>query len=355
MPRPLALAALLLPVLALALALPTRGEAAPKAPPGFFGVDINSGPVDYSEMVAAGVGTTRTIFPFSVIKRERDRYNWSYSDKIVADSATSGINLIPILYGVPPWISDKRNATPLKGRAKTAWDEFLPVLVNRYGPNGTFWAQGGPGEYLPFHPIETWQIWNEPNSMTWWGPRPNPKEYGKVLERSAKTIHALDPNARVMSAGIVAQPTNRHGIPGNEFLDQLLKRRAVAKSIDDIAYHPYSQSVAGVKKQLRGARAVLNRRNSRRTPLWVTEIGWGSKGGKKHPLIKSPTAQRRALRDVFEMALKERRRLNLDGMLWYQWRDGVDDLCLWCQSSGLVDHRGRAKDLLGTFGAIANR
>ncbi len=353
MSRSIALAVLLLPALVLALALPSRGEAA-AAPPGFFGVNINAGPVDYEAMAAANTGVTRMIFPANAFKPTReDGYRWTYGDQIVRSAATRGIDVIPILYGLPHWISDKLNKTPLKGKAKKAWDEYVAVVVSRYGPGGTFWDLK-INQYVPYNPIEVWQIWNEPNSITWWGPKPNAREYGSFLKATANVIHAIDPRAEVMTAGIVAEPTNSHAITGKKYLGQLFKDRGVAKVIDDVAYHPYAGTVAGVKKQLKGARSILNRRRARNTPIWVTEIGWGSKRGRSnHPLIKSKAGQKAALRGSFKMALQMRKRLKLHGMLWYQWRDGRDDLCLWCESSGLVDKKGAAKDLLDVFASLS--
>lgn len=339
----------------LALCLPASSAAVkPAAPPGFFGVDTRStDSADFAEMAAADVGVARTIFPLSAFKHAQDRsYDWGYGDNLLANTARNDIDLIPILYGVPPWISTDLNATPLRGQARGEWRRLLKVLVGRYGPNGDFWAQSPD---LPYHPIETWQIWNEPNSITWWGPRPKPREYATLLKRSARTIHSVDPSAAVLTAGIVAEPTNNHAMLGTRFLARLFAVRGVKSASAAVAYHPYSRTVAAVKGQLHAARHVLRRRGAGSMPIWITEIGWGSKGPRDHPLIKTVKGQNRALRDSFEMVLRNRRRLGLARMLWYQWHDGRDDLCLWCESSGLLDPSSRPKGLLRTFARIATR
>ncbi len=89
------------------------------------------------------------------------------------------------------------------------------------------------------------------------GSKPKPKDYGKVLVRSAAAIHSVDPNAQVMTAGIVAEPTNAHAILGKRFLADLFKSRAVRNAVDIVAYHPYARNVAGVRGQLKQARASL--------------------------------------------------------------------------------------------------
>jgi hypothetical protein len=90
-------------------------------------------------------------------------------------------------------------------------------------------------------------------------------------------------------------------------------------------------------------------------PAWVTEVGWGSDGPRDHPLIKSKLRQRRALENTFELIRKRRSALNIDRVLWYLWQERPDTLCLWCESSGLLDQDADAKRLLGSFRALATR
>lgn len=342
-------------MLLVALCSPARSSAQlPQGQPGFFGVNASGyEPTDFARMAAADVGVTRNVFPFQVLKHGREQpFHWAYSDQFVQLTAWNGIDLIPMIYGAPPWVSEKLNQTVLKGEAKRDWRALLVALVQRYGPNGTFWTEN---PYTPYRPIRVWQIWNEPNSITWWGPRPNPGEYGKVLVRSAQAIHSVDPGAQIMTAGIVARPTNRHAIPGTKYLKKLLRARAVRQAADIVAYHPFAETVGGIRSQLKAARRTLNKRHARATPIWITEIGWGSRGEKGQPLIKSPSAQNRALRDTMKMAIAEQGRLGLGRLLWYQWRDTPSDLCRWCETSGLIGADQQPKPLLATFAAIATR
>lgn len=343
---------MLLAVLAAALCSPAHSSA--QAPPGFFGVNASGfESADFARMAAADVGVTRNVFPYQVLKHGRDQpFHWGYSDPFVQLTAWNSIDLIPMIYGAPSWVSDKLNQTVLKGEAKRDWRALLIALVQRYGPDGSFWAEN---PYTPYHPIRVWQIWNEPNSITWWGPRPDPREYAKVLIRSADAIHSVDPGAQIMTAGIVARPTNRHAITGTKYLKKLLRVRGVRAAADIVAYHPFAESVNVIRSQLKAARRTLNKGHAKSTPIWVTEIGWGSKGKKNQPLIKSPSAQNRALRETMQMAVAEQSRLGLGRLLWYQWRDTPSELCRWCESSGLLDIDDQPKPLLNTFAAVATR
>lgn len=352
----LALVAPIVVAAALLGAAPTPADdpKAIQAPPGFLGVDgLNSTDSDFAEMAAADVGVYRAVFPFGVHKQGRGQpFNWAYADNIVGNTASNGIDLIPMLYGVPNWVSEDLNSTPLEGIARRAWREYLVEFVGRYGSSGSFWAEN---PYTPYRPLDTYQIWNEPNSITWWGPRPDPAEYATLLQRSAEAIHTVDPAARIMTAGIVARPTNSHAIPGVRYMQRLFAIDRAAESADVVAYHPFAPSVGGVKRQLELARRTLHRSKARGVPISITEIGWGTKGPRSHPLLKSVRGQDRALESTFAMIVHNRERLGIERALWFLWRERRDDLCLWCESSGLVRRNFEPKPLLDTFRRIATR
>jgi len=334
------------------LLLPAPADAA-QAPRDFFGVHPRSlEPGDYAEMAGADVGLIRTGFVYAAVRpTEEAPYDWTAYDAVVTGAADQGIDLLPVLLGVPPWISTGRGATPLDSpAAKAAWIDFLTAAVTRYGPGGTFWATypGTP------HPIEDWQVWNEPNSFNNWK-RPSGRAYGKLLTLSAKTIHGLDPAANVVSAGVISQPVNHRAENGDVFLKKMLRSRKAARAADAIAIHPYTGTVRQVRKQIELTREVMDAARLKRTPIWITEIGWGQGPSGTNPLIVSAAKQRRNLRNSFRMTLKKRRKLGIAKVVWYQWRDGHDAVCGWCNTSGLLREDGAPKRLLGEFSAIARR
>jgi polysaccharide biosynthesis protein PslG len=341
---------------ACAMSRPPVASAA-SVQPGFFGVDGSSiTGTDFQRMADANIGSFRTVFPYTAVMKTTDNasdaFDWTPFDFYVGETAKAGIDMVPFAYGVPPWISTLNSTTPFVSKAAMkGWEVLLRSMVERYGPDGDFWADNPD---IPYHPVEVWQVWNEPNSRTWWQPKPDPKAYGKLLVDSAKVIHSVDPTAQIMTAGIVAKPTNAAAILGNDFFKALFKSKAVRKQTDIVAFHPYAPTVTQVEKQLESARSTLNAAGMAKTPIWVTELGWGSKGPKDHPLIMTEAQQENALGGVLRMAADDRKRLGLGRFLWYHWQDTPDDpLCLWCQSSGLIEADGTAKPLLDIFSGIA--
>ena len=350
-PAPIAFVLLLLAF----LLLPGVGRAfgAEAAPPHFFGVNATGLTArDFRMFGSENVETLRTVFPFATVRsRPGEPYDWDAFDAIVRGTASRGIELVPILYGTAPWISPDRSAVPLgDADAVSEWREYLTALVERYGAGGEFWAENPS---IPAQPIEAWQIWNEPNSKTWWGPRPRPSEYALLLKRSAVAIRSADPAARIVTAGIVAHPTNRHGIPGISYVQRLLSLHRSREAIDVLAIHPFAASAAAALRQVAAARGVVERAGVGSMPIWITEIGWGSRGPRDKTLIKSEEGQLRALEETFALALEDRRRLNVRRVLWYHWRDADDELCQWCRTSGLLDRNYREKPLAIAFRRLA--
>ena len=339
-----AVLAIALLALLAAVVVPGRADAA-QAPRGFFGVyPLNPVPGDYAAMADGDVGMIRTGFPYQQWKADHHRF-----DSIVRSAAEQGIDLLPVVVGTD---SSARGATPLDSAvAKANWRDYLTALVERYGPKGDFWSTDGAG--VPKMPITDWQVWNEPNSFNNWA-RPDPKQYGKLLALSAKTIHSADRKATVVSAGVISDPVNRRAEAGASFLRKMVRSKKVAKAADVIAVHPYTAKVKNVAKNIEEARKVLDKAKLKRTPIWVTEIGWGSGAGSS-PLVVPAAKQKRNLRDSFRMMLKERRKLNLGRAIWYQWRDGPDAVCNWCSTSGLLTESGAPKPLFEEFASIARR
>jgi hypothetical protein len=368
--RSIALALLLGALLAIALTVPTRASAAP--PEGYFGIaEPTIRPGDLTGMRRAGAGALRIEFSLGHAKWKRGQpYDWSYFDHLVEGAAGNGLDIVPMLYGTPPWQGSKRGKTPMKSKsALREWDAFLEALVRRYGPvefgnpdRGTFWLEHtffqadpyNPYETrTPYRPITAWQIWNEPNSITWWRPKPSPKQYAALLRRSANVLHGVDPSAQVMTAGIVANPTNSHAIPAKKFVPAMLRTRGTPAAMDILAFHPYAQTAKDALKQMKRMRGTLRKGGDPTAPIWITEIGWGSRGPKGAPLVQKPAQQQRSLTKLMNGALALRDRYGIERLFWYHWRDGPDSLCKWCKTSGLVDKHSQPKELLYRYESVA--
>jgi hypothetical protein len=306
---------------------------------------------DTREMTAAGIGSMRVWFSWAQIEATRGTYDWGPVDRSVATNAKAGLSTLPFLFGTPNWAArmdgwscdyaDCISLAPSTDASRQAFAEFAAAAVRRYGPGGEFWRQQRD---LHPEPIETWQLWNEPNLSSFYAPAVDPAGYAALVQTAAPAIRAEDPNAQILLAGLTGTKTNAKRISSARFLTELYEVPDIADAFDGIAVHPYNRKVRGMLDQVRTARAIADAHGDD-AGLWVTELGWASAGKRRWGLVKSPAGQARLLALALEGLEQNAARWDVRGAYWFAWRDtdrgaGV---CGWCPWSGLIDRVGREK------------
>jgi hypothetical protein len=309
----------------------------------FYGIVSSNHPdaTQFRTMGDARVGTFRFQLDWRRIQpTEGGPFDWSSADSQVDNAAVNGIELLPVLYGSPEWASGSYREPPLGSEEdKQAWKDFLAAAVQRYGPDGAFWQQHP--EIDP-HPIRAWQVWNEVNSPTYWEPNPSPKKYAELLKISDDAISDVDQGAEIILAGMFGTPSRNKGIYSWKFLERLYRINGAASHFDAVAVHPYSPNLAGIKAQIELMRKRMKKAGDAKTPVWVTEIGWGSANTHGQPLNKSLKGQKKMLQKSFDLLLGHRGKWKIKRILWFTWRDPGDGedvtgvVCGWCGSAGLV-------------------
>ena len=96
----------------------------------------------------------------------------------------------------------------------------------------------------------------------------------------------------------------------------------------------------------------MRKAKDRRTPIWITEIGWSSERAN-HRLMVGPKKQASRLRNAFRMLVKNRRKYRIERILWYTWRDYPEQHCRWCNTAGLYGLDGTPKPALAEFKRFA--
>ena len=192
----------------------------------------------------------------------------------MAATARAHIELLPIVLRAPAWAAahpELANSPPA-GTANFA--AYLTALIKRYGPDGSFWSDNPD---LPKNPIESWQIWNEPNHDHYWSDQPYAAGYVRLAKAARAAIKKADPDAVVVAAGFADRSW--------ESISQIY--RAGAKGVfDAIAIHPYTYKVSNVLRMVRYARRSLRQAGDGDRPLWLTEVTWSSgkrPGHKPYP------------------------------------------------------------------------
>lgn len=332
------------------LAVSLLGWAAPAAarkppPRDFFGV-VPQAPLTEGEWqrMEGTVGTVRLPVDWARLEPEPGLHEFEAVDEQVLAAARHGIEILPVVWNTPGWLSRDPLRSPLRFRGGSrAWASFLRVLVRRYGLGGVIWRDQKRKE-----PIRRWQIWNEPNFRLFWHPRPSPVEYARLLRVAARAIRGEDRQAQVVLAGVA--PVGA-GLLTWVFLRRLYRVPGAKKSFDMVALHPYAKSVAEMSRQVKDARTVMAEAGDDATPLLISELGVASWGSFASTFVKGPRGQALFLRRAFARLLSMRGRWRLAGVHWFSWRDRAqpDPHCSFCQGAGLLDLDGRPKPAWSAF------
>jgi Glycosyl hydrolase catalytic core len=342
---------------ALAIATLASGAAAASAsavPGKFWGVVPQATPtLEQLQRLKRG-GADSVRFPVawpSVQPTRNGPFVWSGVDAQVEAAARAGIEVLPFLSGAPAWAVPEA-WVPGTGRTlkapkflpvrnaqqRSAWKRFVVEAVRRYGPRGAFWAERPT---LPRRPIRNWQIWNEAN-FKYFVVRPNPVEYGKLVEVSSAGIGAVDGGARIVLGGLFSNPAEarikrgpRQAYTAREFLQLMYQRTPGIKSkFDGIALHPYTGTHKRLFPYIEEVRRVLEANRDGGKGLWVTELGWSSQPPQPgNSFAKGLRGQVTQLKGAFRLLRDMQRKWHVQRVYWFS----VDDQpgCNFCDGSGL--------------------
>ena len=342
---------MLVALLAVSLLAPSTAAAARSE---FFGIN-HAGKLDtrdFEMLGTARIRTQRVLFNWSMLERSRGSFTWGGTDEFIGSLASHGIRPAPFVWGSPSWVAGSLATPPLESAAdRQAWWGFLKAAAARYGPGGSYWANGYRQQFganaTPL-PIHSWQIWNEPNSAKFFAPSPSPGKYAQLLRISHDAIKSQDPQARIVLAGMLSYANPKSW----DFLDALYDVGNVKGYFDTAALHPYAPDIEMARNALREFRRVITEHNDGQTPIWVTEVGWGSNPPDQGGINKGPAGQETMLRRAFQMVLNNRNAWNVQRLFWYFWRDPATHTpgtCSFCASAGLLWHDQTAKPAYNTF------
>ena len=339
--------------LALAAGAVSAGTASAAVPPGFFGVVPSSlAPNDVARMAQNGVGTVRLGINWAAVEPQPGPRNWTGYDTAVGNLATQHLRAEPLLLGAPAWASTNGRPPIFTSGQRQAWTSFVAELASRYGHGGSFWRAHPE---LPYEPFEHWEVWNEPNLAGFWGGRPSPRQFVRLLRLTKSGIDRSDPAAVIGIGGIFPPPRPRYGVSLQKFMDGIYRVHGARQAFDAVAIHPYASRPKGVLAATREARRIMNRHKDRGTPLWITEVGWTTGGThwRRSPFRATEPQQARFLRKTFRRLLAARQGLRLEHVIWYAWQDAANPNLPFPNYTGLIRGDGSAKPSLGAFSRVA--
>jgi polysaccharide biosynthesis protein PslG len=343
-------------IAAIAVSLAGLAVAAPGAmalPGDFWGVSPQATPSveQFQRLHRGGVDSVRIPISWTSIQPSGGaEANFTAPDQLVTGAAAAGLNVLPFVYDAPPWAvtparvpgsSAKAPKTlPVKtGAQRTAWSNFLKLVVGRYGPGGSFWAANPD---LPESPIRTWQIWNEEN-FKYFVVRPSPSDYGKLVNVSYAAIKSVDRGAKLILGGMFARPKEAEfkGKPpqayfATDFLDQVYRSTPGIKTkFVGVALHPYTTKYQQLTPDIEEFLTVLKANHDAGKKLWITEIGWSSEPkSASDSFAKGPAGQATQLKGAFNLFRSKAAKWKLQRIYWFSVDDQANS-CNFCGGSGL--------------------
>jgi hypothetical protein len=309
----------------LLLALVLAPAAQARTPSGFFGATwdgaVAGSPTEakeaqFSLMRRSGVESVRAAFSWAGIEPAPLVFDFARTDELVALVARHGRRLLPVVLDPPDHAKENPGVEGSPPRDPEEYARLLRQLIQRYGPDGSFWLLHPE---LPKRPVREWQIWNEPHLDGYWN---TPGEdwasgYAALLAAAHGAIKEQDPGARVVLAAL-ADFSWRH-------LTSLYGEGA--RGLFDVAaINLYTSRPGFVIRGMRRFRRAMTRRGDRK-PVYLTEVGWPASLGR----IPRPAARwqrawettdrgmaRRVTR-FLALAATRRRGLGLRRVYWYNW------------------------------------
>jgi hypothetical protein len=191
------------------------------------------------------------------------RYDWSFDDRIAASLAEHGLQWLPIIDYTAPWAQSIAGVDHSPPISDSDYAAFAGAIAARYGASGSFWRTH---PNLSAEPVDTYEIWNEPDNTTFWRPTPDAGGYAALYASARSAIVAVDPAAAVIVGGLTHVAS---------FVRAMLTARPDLRGrIDGVGLHPYGANPLVVVANVVKARRVLNAAGLGTVPLYITEFGW---------------------------------------------------------------------------------
>ena len=256
-------------------------------------------------------------------------------------------------WGNPDWVPGSGSTPPLGGTATQNAVADPPAGARRplrarrrllEGARTTSSSEPTPSPL----PIQSWQIWNEPNLKKFFAPYPRPASTRGCFRSPATRSAARTRAPRSCWPGCRATGTSTAW----DFLKKLYAVRSIKTFFDAAALHPYAPNLSQFRQEIQQVRNVIKGHGDAATPLWISELAWGSAPPDSFGINKGPAGQAQMLTRAFKLVLANRTAWNVQRLFWYHWRDPEADpraSCSFCGSAGLLNFNRTPKPAYAAF------
>lgn len=192
----------------------------------------------------SGARWTRNDFWWSVVEPEQGQWDFDYFDLAIESYRRHRIHPLIILCYGSAW----NGKAPDTEEEMQRFGEYVYRMVDRY----RYW-------------VKHWEIWNEPNILPFWTPKPNVKHYSRLLQIAYRRAKEADPDCVVLGGAMAGADL--------DFLRGMYANGAKGH-FDVLSYHTYGNdpTESSQIKEIDGMRAIMREQGDDK-PLWLTETG----------------------------------------------------------------------------------
>jgi hypothetical protein len=137
-----------------------------------------------------------------------------------------------------------------------------------------------------------------------------------------------------------------------QFLNGLYSVPGIKGRFDAAALHPYAKTIDRQRNSIQRFRRAMTSHGDGKTPLWISELAWGSAPPDRFGINQGLDGQKTMLRRSMRMILSHRRAWNVQRLFWFHWRDprtAQAGTCSFCGSAGLLRYNHSEKPAYPAF------
>lgn len=214
----------------------------------------------------AGMWSVRVDVDWTRVEPTEGQRDWSSIDRVMSAVTARGLCPLGLITYAPDWAAEHPAASGgyFAPKDPERFAAFAADAARRYG------AQ-----------VSEWEVWNEPNTVNYFQPRPDPGRYGLLLAATYRAIKGVDPESTVLSGGLAPAEDNGSDIAPLTFLRGMYSNGS-NRFFDAFAIHPYTYpalpndpttSAWNTAQRMWDMRDVMVDGGDAAKSIWITECG----------------------------------------------------------------------------------
>ena len=209
-------------------------------------------------------------------------YYWAAVDRVVQGATARGIKVLGTILYTPAWARPSGTSASY-GPDPSQYAAFAATAARHYAAMG----------------VHAYEIWNEPNNVAFWTPKPDPAAYTRMLKAAYAAIKGADAQATVVTGGTAPEPSDGTQVAPVDFLRGIYANGG-GGSFDAVGHHPYCfPAYAGDPQswsawyQMYGTspslRSVMVANGDGAKKIWATEFGAPTNGPSGSQYVSEAT------------------------------------------------------------------